>query len=150
MKLRLFAIAAIAGGILASGAGTASAQSCPQVRPPGINTQVGTQLRIDHWGNRDKCVVFNTTVAVDPRCPSGRFLQRRGGRDRCVRRTASISCPSASGIPGISGSVGTLLRVDLQGNRDKCVVPNTSIRLNPACPIGYGLRRRGGRDFCRT
>lgn len=59
--------------------------SCPRVAVPGVNTQVGTRRATDRVGNRDRCVVYNTTINIPPSCPPLYRLQIRNGVDRCQR-----------------------------------------------------------------
>ena len=69
------------------------ASSCPQVRPPGVNTQVGTSRQTDAQGNNDRCVVFNSPISVDPVCPVGWSLNRLSGVDNCTRTTPAQERP---------------------------------------------------------
>ncbi|MGF1501706.1 MAG: hypothetical protein ACFBSD_07790 [Paracoccaceae bacterium] len=147
--LRSLAAFGLAALIMGAGTGSASALSCPSVGLPGISGSVGTYLAIDRVGNTDKCVVHNTNIRVNPTCGSS-DRQVRAGRDRCVAKTRSVKCPAVRNVPGVSGSVGTVLRIDAKGNADRCVVANTFIKVAPICAPGWKKSVRHGRDICRT
>ena len=73
--------------------------TCPQARPPGVNTQVGTQRDVDAQGNRDKCVIFNTPISLDPICPFGFSLNRRNRTDNCQKTTPSDEKAPNQNVP---------------------------------------------------